>query len=73
MRFSRDKITFDLILSRVAWESREKRATYAWRTRPVCYGTLIYYLQSLCGNFSDNLKIIATEGFSLQNLSLVFL
>ena len=30
-------------------------------------------VQSLCGHFSDNLKIIATEGFLLQNVSLVSL
>ena len=28
-------------------------------------------VQLFCGHFSDNLKIIATEGFSLQNVSLV--
>ena len=39
---TRDKITLNLILSRDACVSRERRATYAWRTRPVCYDTLIY-------------------------------
>ena len=27
--------------------------------------------QSYCGHFSDNLKIIATDGFTLRNVSLV--
>ena len=36
----------------------------------------LYYLiivQSCCGHFSDNLKIITSEGFSMQNVSLVSL
>ena len=33
----------------------------------------VLIVQSLCDHFSDNLKIIATEGFTLQNVSLVSL
>ena len=33
----------------------------------------IVIVQSFCDHFSDNLKVIATEGFSLQNVSLVSL
>ena len=31
----------------------------------------LYIVHSFCGHFSDNLKIIATKGFSLQSVSLI--
>ena len=48
-------------------------STAAISTAVVSTAVVSNLIQSFSGHFPDNLKIIATEGFSLQNVSLVSL